>query len=90
MYLHATHFNFLSYLRHDDHPLIVPHFVYHILLKKLKDPPKMFCTIIFTKLIIEKSPKEQLGISWDDLISNNVQNPIRQLAQPIEEEKEPQ
>ena len=33
-YLHAIHFKFLSCLRHDNHPLNVPHFMYHIFPKR--------------------------------------------------------
>ena len=80
-YLHATHLKFLTCLRHDNWPLNVPHFMYHILLKRVaivqKGTLEDISQDFFIKLIIEKSLREQIGISWDDFILNNVQNPIR-------------
>ena len=68
----TTHFKFLSFLRHDDCPLNLPQFMYHILLKRAKivqkGTPKDVSHNYFIKLIIEKALREQLGISWDDFI----------------------
>ena len=74
--MHAMHFNFLSFLRHDDCPLNVPHFVYHILVKRVtvvqRGTPKDVSHHCFIELIIERDLREQLGISWDDFVERKV------------------
>ena len=52
-----------------------------------KGSPKDVSHHFFIKLIIEKALREQLGRTWDDFILNNVQNPITQPVEQIEEER---
>ena len=90
--MHATHFKILSFLRHDDFLLNVPHFMYCIMLKRAtvvqKGTPKDVSHHYFIKLIIEKALREQFGIPWDDFVKTKVQNLVRQHDKKIEKERE--
>ena len=49
----------------------------------------MLHTIFLLRSSWKKALREKLGVSWDDFISNNVKNPIRQHVEEIEEAKKP-